>query len=133
MAPSYGASRAAGHVGGDYYDFIEMPDGLLAIAFDLNVDGIGLVLLFWAVVKGLGRLKDPAAFLEVASEITRRKPILAIKAGRTFEGSVAVSSHTGTLVDQAAMATAMFRKAGVLEFHDTERMIKALLAEPSAS
>ena len=46
--------------------------------------------------------KDPAAFLEVASQITPHKPILAIKAGRTREGSVAVSSHTGTLVDQAA-------------------------------
>jgi len=56
--------------------------------------------------------KDPAAFLEIASRITPHKPILAIKSGRTHEGSVAVSSHTGMLVDQAAMATAMYRKAG---------------------
>jgi acetyltransferase len=72
--------------------------------------------------------KDPAAFLDVASRITPEKPILAIKAGRTREGSVAVSSHTGTLVDQATMATAMFDKAGVLEFHDTEQMVKAAVA-----
>ena len=64
----------------------------------------------------------------MAAEITPHKPILAIKAGRTREGSVAVSSHTGTLVDQAAMATAMFRKAGVVEFHDTHEMIKAAIA-----
>ncbi len=72
--------------------------------------------------------KDPAAFLRVAAEIVPHKPILAIKAGRTHEGSVAVSSHTGTLVNQAAMATAMFRKAGVVEFHDTHEMIKAAIA-----
>jgi acetyltransferase len=72
--------------------------------------------------------KDPAAFLEVASKITPHKPIYAIKAGRTRAGAVAVSSHTGTLVDQAAMATAMYRKAGVVEFHDTEQMIKAGIA-----
>jgi acetyltransferase len=72
--------------------------------------------------------KDPTAFLEVASKITPHKPILAIKAGRTREGSVAVSSHTGTLVDQAQMASAMYRKAGVLEFHDTHQMIKAAIA-----
>jgi acetyltransferase len=72
--------------------------------------------------------KDPAAFLRVASEITPRIPILAIKAGRTREGSVAVSSHTGTLVDQAAMATAMYRRAGVVEFHDSDEMIKAAIA-----
>ena len=72
--------------------------------------------------------KDPAAFLEVASRITPEKPILAIKAGRTREGSVAVSSHTGTLVDQAMMARALFEKAGVLQFTDTDEMIKAAVA-----
>jgi acetyltransferase len=72
--------------------------------------------------------KDPAAFLEVASKITPRTPILAIKAGRTREGSVAVSSHTGTLVDQARMASAMYEKAGVVEFHDTDEMVKAAIA-----
>lgn len=72
--------------------------------------------------------KDPAAFLEVASRVTPHKPILAIKAGRTQEGSVAVSSHTGTLVDQAAMATAMYRKSGVVQFTDTHQMIKTAIA-----
>ena len=72
--------------------------------------------------------KDPTAFLEVASRITPTRPILAIKAGRTREGSVAVSSHTGTLVDQARMASAMYQKAGVVEFHDTDEMIKAAIA-----
>jgi len=72
--------------------------------------------------------KDPAAFLEVASKITPKIPILAIKAGRTREGSVAVSSHTGTLVDQARMASAMYEKTGVVEFHDTDEMVKAAIA-----
>jgi acyl-CoA synthetase (NDP forming) len=81
-----------------------------------------------AIMMQIESFKNPAAFLEVAARITPHKPILAIKAGRTREGSVAVSSHTGTLVDQGAMATAMFRKAGVLEFHDTEEMVKAAVA-----
>lgn len=72
--------------------------------------------------------KDPKKFLEVASRITPHKPILAIKAGRTKEGSVAVSSHTGTLVDQAAMAKALFQKAGVVDFVDSDEMIKTAIA-----
>ncbi|MBM4130035.1 acetate--CoA ligase family protein, partial [bacterium] len=72
--------------------------------------------------------KDPRAFLEAAAAITPHKPILAIKAGRTAEGSQAVSSHTGALVDQAAMAEAMYRKAGVVPFGDTHQMIKAAIA-----
>jgi acetate---CoA ligase (ADP-forming) len=81
-----------------------------------------------AIMMQTESFKDPAAFLAVASRITPNKPILAIKAGRTREGSVAVSSHTGTLVDQAAMATAMFTKTGVVEFHDTEEMVKSAIA-----
>jgi acetyltransferase len=81
-----------------------------------------------AIMMQTESFKDPAAFLEVASRITPHKPILAIKAGRTKEGSVAVSSHTGTLVDQARMASAMYTKAGVVEFHDTHEMIKAAIA-----
>jgi len=81
-----------------------------------------------AIMMQTESFKDPTAFLEVASKITPHKPILAIKAGRTREGSVAVSSHTGTLVDQARMASAMYRKAGVVEFHDTHQMIKAAIA-----
>lgn len=81
-----------------------------------------------AIMMQIESFKDPAAFLRVASAITPTKPILAIKAGRTREGSVAVSSHTGTLVDQAAMATAMFERAGVVEFHDTDEMVKAAIA-----
>ena len=72
--------------------------------------------------------KDPRAFLEIAAKITPHKPILAIKAGRTAEGSKAVSSHTGALVDQVKMAEAMYRKAGVVAFTDTHQMIKAAIA-----
>jgi len=81
-----------------------------------------------AIMMQTESFKDPAAFLEAASKITPHKPILAIKAGRTEQGSVAVSSHTGTLVDQARMASAMYQKAGVVEFHDTHQMIKAAIA-----
>ena len=81
-----------------------------------------------AIMMQIESFKDPAAFLRVASEITPHKPILAIKAGRTREGSIAVSSHTGTLVDQAAMARAIFLKAGVLGFEDSAQMIKTAIA-----
>jgi len=71
---------------------------------------------------------DPAGFLEIASEITRKKPILAIKAGRTSEGAVAVSSHTGKLLNQDRMADAMFAKAGIMRFADQDCMVNAAIA-----
>lgn len=72
--------------------------------------------------------KDPAGFLEVAKRVTAKKPILALKTGRTSEGTKAVASHTGRLVEQEAIADAMFRKGGVLRFDSQEDMINAAIA-----
>lgn len=72
-------------------------------------------------------LKDPAGFLEVTSRITPKKPILALKAGKTSEGVVAVASHTGSLVEQDTLADVIFKKSGVLRFHTQEEMIEAAI------
>ncbi|MBN2361188.1 MAG: acetate--CoA ligase family protein [Deltaproteobacteria bacterium] len=81
-----------------------------------------------AIMLVVESFKEPRRFLEVASAITPRKPIFAMKTGRSAAGSRAVASHTGTLVDQAAMATAIFREAGCVEFKDTHQLIKAAVA-----
>lgn len=72
-------------------------------------------------------LKDPAGFLEVASRITPKKPILALKSGKTSEGVIAVASHTGSLVEQDTLADVIFKKSGVLRFHTQEEMIEAAI------
>jgi acyl-CoA synthetase (NDP forming) len=73
-------------------------------------------------------LKDPAGFLEVASRVTQKKPILALKTGKTSEGAVAVASHTGSLMEQDTLANAIFQKAGVLRFQSQQDMIDAAVA-----
>ncbi len=73
-------------------------------------------------------LKDPGGFLEVASRVTPKKPILALKTGKTSEGTRAVASHTGALVEQETIADAIFKKSGVLRFDTQEDMIDAAIA-----
>ncbi len=73
-------------------------------------------------------LKDPAGFLEVASRITRRIPVLALKTGKTPEGVKAVASHTGSLIEQDTLAEALFKKCGVLRFNSQQEMIEAAVA-----
>ncbi|MFQ6038135.1 MAG: acetate--CoA ligase family protein, partial [Candidatus Aminicenantales bacterium] len=72
--------------------------------------------------------KDPAGFLEVARRVTPKKPILALKTGKTAEGTRAVASHTGALVEQETIADALFRKAGILRFHSQQDMVDAAVA-----
>ncbi len=73
-------------------------------------------------------IKDPAGFLEVASRVTRKKPILVVKTGRTKEGVTAVASHTGSLMEQDTLADAIFEKSGVLRFDSQQEMIEAAIA-----
>lgn len=72
--------------------------------------------------------KDPAGFLEVASRVTKKKPILALKTGKTSEGTKAVASHTGSLVEQETIADVIFKKAGVQRFHSQQDMIDTAVA-----
>jgi acetyltransferase len=60
-----------------------------------------------------GITKGPE-FMSVAQEVTRHKPIIAIKSGTTSAGSKAVSSHTGTLAGSEAAYDAAFRQCGII-------------------
>jgi acetyltransferase len=59
-------------------------------------------------------ISDGARFIEVARQVTKKKPIIAIKSGTTSAGSKAVSSHTGTLAGSARAYEAAFKQAGVI-------------------
>lgn len=61
------------------------------------------------------QIRDGARFLRVAREVSRRKPIVLLKAGRSDAGAKAVSSHTGSLAGSYAAYQAAFRQAGVIE------------------
>ena len=58
-------------------------------------------------------------FLAAVSAAAQRKPIVALKAGRTPSGKRAVSSHTGALAGQEAAYNAAFDRCGVLRADDT--------------
>ena len=57
---------------------------------------------------------DPAAFLSAAREVSRTKPIIVIKAGRSEAAAKAAASHTGALTGSDDVLDAAFRRCGVL-------------------
>ncbi|MEK9150087.1 MAG: CoA-binding protein, partial [Candidatus Desantisbacteria bacterium] len=68
-------------------------------------------------------LSQPKRFIELAREITiKRKPILAIKSGRTIEGAKAASSHTGALASSDEVYDSLFHQCGVLRVETFEEM-----------
>lgn len=61
------------------------------------------------------QIQDGQKFISVAKNVTRKKPIVLLKAGRTSAGARAVSSHTGSLAGSHAAYQAAFLQSGVVE------------------
>ncbi len=61
------------------------------------------------------QIREGQRFLEVTKKVSRQKPIVLLKAGRTAAGARAVSSHTGSLAGSHAAYQAAFKQGGVVE------------------
>jgi acetyl coenzyme A synthetase (ADP forming)-like protein len=59
-------------------------------------------------------LKDGRAFAEVAKRVSRKKPVIMLKAGRTAAGAKAASSHTGALAGNDKIYDDVLRQSGVI-------------------
>ena len=73
-------------------------------------------------------LRDPERFMAVVKDVAAKKPVLAMKAGRTQEGAKAAASHTGGLAKEDLATDLIFKKAGVLTFMDEGELIQAAAA-----
>lgn len=67
-------------------------------------------------------------FIKVAREVTKEKPVVAIKSGVTQSGSRAVSSHTGSLAGSEQAYQAAFRQAGILRVESMEALFDLAIA-----
>ena len=59
-------------------------------------------------------IQNPANFRKLATRISKKKPILALKAGRSAAGASAASSHTGSLAGADKAANALLQQSGVI-------------------
>src|SRR6201986_857591 len=60
------------------------------------------------------RLKDGRAFAEVAKRVSKKKPVIMLKAGRTSAGAKAASSHTGALAGNDKIYEDVLKQSGVI-------------------
>jgi acetyltransferase len=76
---------------------------------------------------------DARSFLSAAREISLRKPIIVIKAGRTAAAASAAASHTGSLTGSDEVLDAAFQRSGVLRvdrISDVFYMAEVLSKQP---
>jgi acetyltransferase len=96
-------------------------DMLLYWEDDPNTD---LILMY---LESFGNTKH---FMHIARRISKRKPILAVKSGRTEAGARAASSHTGSLSARQGLdlaANALLEQSGVIRVNTVEELFDLAL------
>ncbi len=73
---------------------------------------------------------SPRRFARIAPRVARKKPIVAVKSGRSGSGSRAATSHTGALASLDVAVDALFRQSGVIRVDTLEELfaVAALLS-----
>jgi len=71
---------------------------------------------------------NPRNFTKIAKRISKKKPIIAVKSGRTFAGAKAASSHTGAMAGMDLAVDALFDQCGVLRANTIEELFDYALA-----
>ena len=69
------------------------------------------------VILYIEEIQDGRAFMKVVEEVSREKPVVAIKSGSSARGQAAASSHTGSLSGSYEVYMEAFRSSGVIPVH----------------
>lgn len=80
------------------------------------------LLRYWAtdpaikvILAYIENIEQGQEFIKVARTVTKEKPVIVLKAGKTEKGQRAVSSHTGALAGSTQAYSAAFTQSGVIE------------------
>ncbi|NNU43414.1 acetate--CoA ligase family protein [Ramlibacter montanisoli] len=68
-------------------------------------------------------LKDGRAFAEVAKRVSKKKPVIVLKAGRTAMGAAA-ASHTGAVAGTDKIYDDVLRQSGVIRANSLRQMLE---------
>lgn len=81
-----------------------------------------------AILLYLEDFGNPIKFTQIARRLSQKKPVLAVKAGRTLAGARAASSHTGSMTSLDIAADALFDQCGVLRASSIDELFDFALA-----
>ncbi len=73
-------------------------------------------------------LREGKRFFKLAKEITKKKPIVVVKIGRTTAGARAARSHTSAIAGSDLIYDAVFKQTGVIRTDEVEELFDVALA-----
>ena len=73
-------------------------------------------------------VKDGKRFFDLAKKVTRKKPVVVMKVGRSAEGAQAAKSHTGSLAGADTIQDAVFKQTGVIRVDEVGDLLEVAVA-----
>jgi acetyl coenzyme A synthetase (ADP forming)-like protein len=83
-----------------------------------------------AIAMHMEDLKDGRAFADVAKRVSKKKPVMVLKAGRTALGAKAAASHTGALAGNDKVYDDVLRSSGVIRAKGLRELLEFARAVP---
>ena len=95
---------------------------MLDVNFGDVIDYLGSDPYVGSIVMYVECLSHIRNFMSAARAVSRVKPIIALKAGRTQSGAIAAASHTGAVAGVDAIYDAAFKRAGIVRVKTFEEL-----------
>jgi acetyltransferase len=96
---------------------------MMDVDFADMIDYLGSLRSVESIVMYMENITNIRNFMSAARMVSRVKPIIALKSGRSASGARAAASHTGALAGEDAAYDAAFRRAGILRVNEFEELL----------
>lgn len=100
----------------------------IGVKFHEYIDYLGQDEQTKAILVYMEGIKDGGQIVRVAREVSKRKPIIVLKVGRSRAGARAAASHTGSLAADDAVVDAAFRQAGIVRVTNVDEMFDVAMS-----
>ncbi|MGE4560458.1 MAG: GNAT family N-acetyltransferase [Desulfobulbus sp.] len=110
---------AAGHVGFSHFVSI---GSMLDVDFGDLIDYLGNDGSVKAILLYMENLTNPRKFMSAARSVSRIKPIIVLKSGKSRAGARAASTHIGSMAGEDAVYDAAFKRAGIVRVPSLARL-----------
>jgi acetyltransferase len=95
---------------------------MMDVDFADMIDYLGTLSSVESIVMYMENINNIRNFMSAARSVSRLKPIIALKSGRSKAGARAAESHTGAMAGEDAIYDAAFERAGILRINEFEEL-----------
>jgi acetyltransferase len=107
------------HIGFSHFVSI---GSMLDVDFGDMIDYLGNDYSVKSILLYIENITNFRKFMSAARAVSRVKPIIVLKAGRSSAGAKAAASHTGAMVGEDAVYDAAFKRAGIVRVDTIEEL-----------